>query len=130
MKKLILLSGLLIAGLSINAQSASKQNASAQQNQNEDPAVRATRQTEKMTQVLGLTADQKAKVYAIYLDKDKAISAAKVKDTDAKVFADERKVIRSQRDAAIKAVLTPEQQAKWENEKQKNKGRAGAGDDK
>ncbi len=132
MKKLILLSGLLIAGLSINAQSASKQNAAAQQNQNEDPAVRATRQTEKMTQELGLTADQKAKVYAIFLDKNKAIATAKQKDTDPKVFADDRKVIRAQGDTAINAVLTPEQQAKWEKSKQDRKARAGAGagDDK
>jgi len=124
MKKLILLSGLLIAGMSINAQSAAKTQTAASQNKVEDPAVKATRQTEALFQTLGLTADQKSKIYSINLEKNTAVNASQSKNaTDAKAFENERKVINAERENAIKAILTPEQQAKMKAQKEANKER-------
>lgn len=113
MKKLILFSGLLIAGLTMNAQGAAKN-----PQQTQDPAVKANKATEKMAQELSLTADQKTKVYNINLSKANALEAAKQKDgSNQQAFADDRKVIQSERDKEIKAVLTVDQATKWEQMK-------------
>ena len=115
MKKLILFSGLLLAGLTMNAQSATK---TANPQQTEDPAVRANKDTERMAQELSLTADQKSKIYNINLEKAKALDAAKQKDgSNQQAFADDRKVIRTEREKEIKAVLTADQATKWEQMK-------------
>jgi len=132
MKKLILFSGLLLAGLTMNAQSATKQTANPQQQQqSEDPAVKATKQTERINQQLSLTADQKTKIYNINLEKNKALAAAKQKDgSDQQAFANDHKIIRTQRENEIKAVLTADQQAKWVKYKQDQRSKKGADDEK
>lgn len=132
MKKLLLFSGLLIAGLAVNAQTAAKnQTAATQQAQSEDPVAKTNKQTERMAQALNLTPDQKTKAYNILLEKNKQMEASKQKNgTNQQAFEDERKVIRTERDKELKAILTADQQAKWLQLKKDQRANKGAQDDK
>lgn len=84
-----------------------------------DPAKRAEMHTARMTESLGLSADQAAKIKAIHLKYDEKAKAAH----DANAGADKgkmreaQKTIRTERENEIKQVLTKEQAAKWEQQK-------------
>jgi Spy/CpxP family protein refolding chaperone len=96
-----------------------------------DPADRAARQTAKMTEQLGLNADQTAKVKAIneqFAEKAKASHEANKGDKAKDKAAHE--ALRKEHDAALAKVLTKEQAAKWEQQKAERgdkKGKGGAG---
>jgi Spy/CpxP family protein refolding chaperone len=100
MKKIILFSAFLIAGLSINAQTV----AQAKPEKSTDPVAKATTQTEKMTKELSLNEDQKAKVYVINLNTDKAIELAPA----------DKASLNQKRKAEIMALLTAEQKETFE----------------
>jgi hypothetical protein len=104
MKKIILFSAFLIAAITVNAQTSSR--TSGRSEQPLDAAAKATKQTEKMDAVLTLTASQKEKVYAINLEKDKAIETAAL---NKETLAVEKKRINEERKKEIAALLTPEQ---------------------
>ncbi len=92
-----------------------------------DPAKRAEHQTDRMTQELGLSADQTAKVKAInqkYAEKAKAAHEAKPDGEKGKLKG-ANKDLRAQHDAELKKVLTKEQAAKWEQLKSERKGERG-----
>lgn len=87
-----------------------------------DPTERAARQTERMADELGLSAEQAAKVKDINLKyaekaKDKHDAKAAEKDKDKA----EREALRNEHDAELKKVLTKEQAAKWEQNKSERK---------
>lgn len=128
MKKLIITSTLFFAIIAMNAQyafcqeTAKKQSTEKTEFQLGDPVMRANKQTEYLAESLTLTADQKEKIYAINLEKNKLVDAAKAAAGDNKeAFAKERKRINSERDRAVNALLTPEQQAEWQKAKQENR---------
>ena len=128
MKKLIITSTLLITMLVMSTQYAfcqepvKKQSTEKAEFQMGDPITRANKQTEYLAQNLALTADQKEKIYAINLEKNKLVDAAKTAAGDNKdAFIKERKRINTERDLAVNALLTPEQQAKWQKAKQEKK---------
>lgn len=95
-----------------------------------DPAKRAEMQTARMTEKLGLSADQAAKVKAInlrYAEKAKADHAANA-GADKSKMKEAHKAVRAEHDQEIKQVLTKDQAAKWEQlkaEHQDGKGKKG-----
>jgi hypothetical protein len=119
MKKIVLLSALLIAGISINAQTrAAAKPAETQQAQ--DPATKATAQTARLDQAVILTAAQKEKAYAINLDKNKQMSAAA---GNKATFEAEKARIKQEREKELSAILTPEQQTKFKTAKEEQTGK-------
>ncbi len=92
-----------------------------------DPAKRAENQTARMTEQLGLSADQSAKIKAInqqYAEKAKADHDANAGVEKGKPKGD-NKDLRAEHDAEVKKVLTKEQAAKWEQMKAERKGQRG-----
>lgn len=92
-----------------------------------DPAKRAEMQTARMTEKLGLSADQSAKVKAInqkYGEKAKATHDANAGADKGKMKA-AHQTLRAEHDAEIKKVLTKDQAAKWEQMKAEHKGERG-----
>jgi Spy/CpxP family protein refolding chaperone len=87
-----------------------------------DPADRAERQTAKMTEQLGLNADQAAKVKAINEKFAKQANAEREKNRAS------REALRTEQDKELGKVLTKDQAAKWEQlkaERQDKKGEQG-----
>ncbi|MCU0345727.1 MAG: DUF4890 domain-containing protein [Saprospiraceae bacterium] len=94
-----------------------------------DPAEHAEHQTERMTEDLGLNADQAAKVKDINLKyAEKAKTQHESKAADKTKNKSEREALRNEHDAELKKVLTKEQAAKWEQRKAERKeGKGGPG---
>jgi Spy/CpxP family protein refolding chaperone len=111
MKKLILLSALLIAGITVNAQGEARQ---PSQQQTQGAADKATKQTQVINDAVVLTDAQKEKVYAINFEKNKAMDAAAMNKS---TFEAEKSRLKSEREKEIMAVLTPEQQTKFKQAK-------------
>ena len=90
------------------------------------PEQRAQKSVDELNSTVTLTDDQKPKVYALALTRTKEIDAVKEKyrgQEDKKQTADaEIKVIRKTFQDGVKALLTPEQIAKYKAAKEeKNK---------
>jgi hypothetical protein len=108
MKKLLLISSFLIAAITVNAQTAATQSRSGRPTN--DPAEKATQQTNSLDKAVTLTTDQKEKAYTINLQSNEALkTAAQNKAT----FEDEKKKIKTEREKNLMAILTAEQQAKF-----------------
>ncbi|MDR1881355.1 MAG: DUF4890 domain-containing protein [Prevotella sp.] len=90
----------------------------AQQRQRATPEERAKRQTETLVKELGLTDDQKTKVHEINL-KFVQPNAVQSKETDREKLRAEFRKIQEERIAAIKAVLTEDQQKKFDEYQKK-----------
>jgi Spy/CpxP family protein refolding chaperone len=93
-----------------------------QQKESLTPEQRAERITTKMTEELGLTEDQKKKVYQINLEN------AQKREVQRAAMEEERKAKRTEMQAQakaqneqIEAILTPEQKTKWEEVKKENR---------
>ena len=90
--------------------------AQAQDKPARTPQERAKVQTERMTRDLALSTDQAAKVEAINLKYAEQAEVLR-KEREAQRAAMEKegrgKDMRTAREADMKAVLTPEQHAKW-----------------
>ena len=89
--------------------------------QHRTPEQRATRQTKLMTQSLNLNADQQAKVQALNLKRItemEALRQTQKKDGNAKPngSGNDGKAIRENWNNELKAILTPEQFAKYESQ--------------
>jgi len=124
MKKLMLASLLFTATISMNAQGGARTQ-QAQSVQAGDPVTRANALTEEIAKVVTLTADQKTKIYNVNLEKNKQVDAARLASgQDKDGFKVQRKRINGEREAAIKALLTPAQQATFMKAKQDNKNKA------
>lgn len=86
------------------------------------PEQVATKKADKLKTELGLTDDQRTKVYAILLDNTTKIQAIKAKyPNDKKAAQAEIKPLRQASESSIKAILTPEQIVKWDTLKKEKK---------
>lgn len=85
---------------------------SAQQRQRSTPEERAKRQTETLVERLSLTKEQKEKVYDIYLKSAQA--AAKLDNSDREKMREAMQKSQKERDTEIKAILTEDQQKKYD----------------
>lgn len=77
-----------------------------QERQQRSPEERAKRQTEKLTQELGLTADQQKKVYDLTLEQSKA---AKANRADGKRDREAMQNRWKEHQKEFEGILTPEQ---------------------
>ena len=119
MKKLLVISMMLVAMVTF----ATAQQGQGQR-QNRTPEERAKIQTDRMVELLGLNADQKAKVEAIELDLAKQ-QAAKMQNNQGnrEVMQTVRQEIDKLRDEKYKPVLTDAQFKKYlENKEQRGQG--------
>ncbi len=118
MKKIIL-SALAIATLQlVQAQQqapAATEQAPATQRQAPSPEQMATRQSTHLQKVLGLSEEQKQKVYQAALTRGTNIQQLRSKDAaNRKELHADIKPVREQFVKDVNATLTPEQQQKWE----------------
>ena len=93
-----------------------------QQKESLTPEQRAEKITTKMTEELGLSEDQKQKIYQINLEN------AQKREAQRAAMEEERKAKRTEMQAQnqvqneqIEAILTPEQKTKWEEVKKENR---------
>ena len=120
MKKLFLLSIMLLSVLFVNAQK-----------NNSNPEERAQKRVDRMTKQLNLTASQQDQMYDLYLtefQKPKVKKNAKdMSKEELKAFKTERKAARADFNNQVKSLLTDEQLAKYETSgkqrSQKGKGK-------
>lgn len=86
------------------------------------PEQIATKKADKLKTELGLSDDQRTKVYAILLDNTTKIQAIKAKyPNDKKAARAEIMPLRQTAESSIKAILTPEQITKWDAMKKEQK---------
>jgi len=79
------------------------------------PEQIATQKADKLKTELGLSDDQRSKIYAILLENTAKIQAIKAKyPNDKKAAKAEIRPLRQAADQSIKSILTPEQITKWE----------------
>ncbi|MDR1714812.1 MAG: DUF4890 domain-containing protein [Dysgonomonas sp.] len=90
----------------------------AQQRQRATPEERAKRQTETLVKELSLTEDQQKKVYEINLKFAQPL-ADQGKETDREKLRAQFQKNQEERTAAIKAVLTEDQQKKFDEHQKK-----------
>lgn len=76
------------------------------------PEERAKHHTERMTQELGLSAEQSAKVGDINLRYADVLADMKASGQDQTAMKEQAKAMRDRRDEELKQVLTPEQYGK------------------
>lgn len=118
MKKFLL--PLLALALSASATAASAQTTPDQAGgrPQRTPEEMAARQTQGLTQQLGLSADQSAKVQQIMLARDQEMmtmrSQMQAGTGDRKQMRDQMQANRAKYDDQLKAVLTPDQFAKMQ----------------
>lgn len=84
-----------------------------------NPAERVERQTQRLNEALTLSADQMAKVKAIYTknaeENRKAFEKARAgEQADREKMHEQMKASLTKQDSEIKALLTPEQKLKFE----------------
>jgi periplasmic protein CpxP/Spy len=144
MIKKIALSGLLLSFLSVSlfaqqtatptapAQTGTRmgKNRSMSQHQMGDPATRAKKMTDRMTQQLGLDQATSQKVYDATLARAQKIDAIQASSDANKAKAQAMKANADEFKASMKGILTPDQYAKFESMKGHRKGRGGADGDK
>lgn len=117
MKKIILISAFLISGIVINAQNANQTRTASdtRKNQTENPEARAKINTEKMTEKLGLSTDQQAKVQVINLENAKALKANREKFiNDEKQFETEKRKILEKWNSDLTPIFNAQQLKTWE----------------
>jgi Spy/CpxP family protein refolding chaperone len=93
MKKVIIIAALLLAGTTF-----------AQGPEGRDPKEIAAKRAERMATELGLNAEQRTRLEAIFLYE-----------------AEQMKAIREKHEAEMRSVLTPEQYAAWEQKRAEKK---------
>ncbi len=141
MFKKIALSGLLLSfvSLSLFAQQTAAPDAPAQvntrmgknrpmqqQHQMGDPATRAKKMTDRMTQQLGLDQATSQKVYDVTLARAQKVDAIQASSDDNKAKAQSLKANADDFKAKLKGILTPDQFTKLESMKgHMRKGRGG-----
>ena len=115
MKKIIL-SILAVATLQlVQAQQDQTITQPAAQRQDPTPEQTATRQSTHLQKVLGLSDDQKQKVYQAALTRSSALQQLRSQDaSNKKVLHADAKPVREQFVKEVNSTLTPEQQQKWE----------------
>jgi Spy/CpxP family protein refolding chaperone len=119
MKKLIMIAAIFTMTF---AGAFAQRGQGSQQKEPMTPEQRAEKMTMKMTEELGLSEDQKQKIYQINLEN------AQKREAQRAAMEEERKANRSEMQAQakaqneqIEAILTPEQKTKWEEVKKENR---------
>lgn len=120
MKKIMLLSFLLVAALFVNAQS-DKGNS----------AVKAEKKATKLADQLGLSVDQQAALQTIFAEQqeNRKLSRKEMRNLSTEERAaikEERKGAKAAFDERIATVLTPEQYEAYQNLPKKGRGKGGA----
>jgi len=118
MKKLILVSFLLVATLVVQAQRGGG-----------NPEARAQKQVERLTEQLNLSADQQTQLYDLFLDRtqNRKANGKRMRDLSQEerdALKADRKAAKADFDNQIGAILTPEQFETFQN---LPKGRRGKG---
>jgi len=114
-QKIIILG--LIALLTANVATAQR----GERGKTKDPVAYAQKQTERLAEKLSLTEAQVAQVSKINLAHAEKVKTAKANGTDRSAM----KSLHTEQKAAIKAVLTSEQLAKYESMKERKGGKKG-----
>lgn len=118
MKKIILIaSSIVLISFVTNAQETANTKAKTTLNQKAPAETRAKKQVEELNQIVGLTDDQKTKVYVLALNKAKKIDSVTEKykndpEGNNKSYA-EMDAIKKDYRKSVKAILTPEQIEKF-----------------
>lgn len=123
MKKLMILAIALVTSIGF------AQERSAKTEKEWNPEKMAQKKVEKMTSELNLTEAQQKQVYALYMEKSKERKSKMAKKDKSKAktekLSTERKEKMSEKHQAysekMKAILTPEQFAKWKESKSGDK---------
>lgn len=102
-------------------------NGSMQSHPKGDPATRAKKMTDRMTQQLGLDQATSQKVYDVTLARAQKIDAIQASSDDNKAKAQAMKANADDFKAKLKGILTPDQFAKLESMKGKGGMRHGRG---
>lgn len=110
-KKVITLSFALL--LMLNLATAQRGQGNQKIRNIENVEAFAQQQTQRLTERLSLTEDQSAKVAAIHLEYAQKLQAAQATATGKEAF----KALRTEQNAAIKTVLTPEQITQMEQKR-------------
>jgi protein CpxP len=119
--KHLLFSLLLIATAPAFAQQGNPPQQKTEQRQAQTPEQKATSTAKHMEKTLGLSADQKTKVYDIALLRAQKMDGLKNKPTTDKTERHaEMKSIQTAFDDKLKSILTPEQFSKWQDQKHHN----------
>lgn len=106
-----------LAGTAVFAQAQTQKAAKS-------PEQRAKHRSEMLTKKLALSADQSAKVNAVFVKSAASMDSLKAtKNTDRKATHEGRKAIMAGTDAKLKTILTANQQTKYANLKASFKGR-------
>lgn len=128
MKKMILL---LLAGFTFGTVSAQVKTQEAKTTK-QAPATKEQRAEQfagRLMKELGLTADQKSKVYVAKLEQITSREALDARYPDKEVRKNhiaEYKAVQATFDGKMKTILTPEQYTKWEAQKEKRAARVKA----
>jgi protein CpxP len=129
MKKFLL--PLLVLALSATAASAQTTPDQAGGRPQRTPEEMAARQTEGLTQQLGLSADQSAKVQQIMLARDQEMMAMRGQmqagTADRQQLREQMMAGRTKYDDQLKAVLTPDQYTKYTAMQANRRQRGGMG---
>jgi periplasmic protein CpxP/Spy len=123
MKKLIMIAAIfMMTYAGAFAQRGQDNRKGGQQKEMQTPEQRAEKMTMKMTEELGLSEDQKQKIYQINLEN------AQKRQEQRESMQVEREAKRAEMQAKakaqndqIEAILTPEQKTKWEEVKMENR---------
>jgi len=104
---------MLVAGISVLANAQTTEHKGGKR-AHKTPEQRAQRMTKVLNEKLNLTADQSAKVNAIFLTKAVQMdSLRKAHSADRKADRQSRKAMLVTLDGQLKGVLTADQQAKY-----------------
>ncbi len=96
---------------------------------------RAERRASRLTKELSLTPEQTTKVKALFLQQEKEMDSAREKSasaTDKSGIRGDMKALHEKHEQELKAILTPEQNTKWEamqTERKENRQHHGGGRD-
>jgi periplasmic protein CpxP/Spy len=116
-KMLVLLAAVALSAASASAQTTETAPAARMQDTARTPEQRAERQTQRLTQQLGLSPDQTAKVQPIALAESQEMQALRGKyaaTITRKGAGQEMRAVQEKYDAQLKAVFTAEQYAKYQ----------------
>ncbi|HEV7231688.1 MAG TPA: hypothetical protein VGO45_10195 [Bacteroidia bacterium] len=116
--KHLLFSILLAASAPAFAQQGNPPQQNTAQRQPQTPEQKAASSAKHMEKTLGLSADQKTKVYDLALLRAQKMDELKTKPTTDKTQRHtEMKSIQTAFDDNLKTILTPDQYTKWQEQK-------------
>jgi len=98
--------------------------------QQRSPEERAKQQTERLSERLKLTADQKTKLEAIFLTQGKSMDSlrnAVGQGGDRQAMFQKMQPLREQTDKKVASVLTEDQQKEYKKLQEENRARMGGG---